>query len=793
MSLKPRRRATADRLIAAASDQTVLDCMTTGGEAGDLAAAAIRSALVERADQVGQYGVRISNARITGELDLSGCTVGFPIQFHDCEFVEPLLIEGSDLDLLAVVGTAVNGQDRLQSSVPGILGNGLRVRRDLVLSHTLITGAHETTSSVGRTAAVWLTESEIGGRIIAVGAVIDTPGHRAIQADRCRVTGDIRLIRGFRATAEIRLIGARLGSLDLAGCQLVSHNGRALDLAEATLGGSLFITDSPRHTPVIEGRLEMGRASINGRILIRRAILKAPPAGEGRHLYNAKDPAERLAVVAQGVSIRGDLSLEEKSCVVGGMTFAGATIDGGLLMDGAKIRNSQDLALDLTHARIGSKISAKGTKVRGTVDLNGAEVAGPLDFEGAVLTSPDLRYCLTAVRTVVHGDVRLLDAEIGGLYPGAMPGESGGLTFRGADLRGIFDAEGAKVTSPGDATINLHQARIAGNVRLCGGFRSVGFIALNRALVEGRLRCDGGTFEWRLREQGDSRPDEQNDRGVAFEAISATIRGGVGLGWTINDAVDFTDTHTSYLADRPRQDWPSQRSYLTGFTYERYAPLSMQGSGEWYWKTRAEWLSRSDPAAQGEPGDPGPWEQAARTLKGHGDATGSEKLLMEYLRTIRRRRVGWFRSRFVRALDRVFNDWFRGYGYRPLRALLPLALLIVAVTATLLPASESQVMRTADPSGEVYTPTGQLSLIESGESPVETCGKGKVRCFNPLLYAIDTVVPIVDLKQRTVWSPSVDAGGRLMLYWLNAATLAGWAISSLLVVGLARAGSRSLE
>ena len=119
--------------------------------------------------------------------------------------------------------------------------------------------------------------------------------------------------------------------------------------------------------------------------------------------------------------------------------------------------------------------------------------------------------------------------------------------------------------------------------------------------------------------------------------------------------------------------------------------------------------------------------------------------------------------------------------------------MIIAVTATLLPASESQVMRTADPSSVVYTPKGQLSLIESGQSPGEMCGKGKVRCFNPLLYAIDTVVPIVDLKQRTVWSPSVDAGGSLMLYWLNAATLAGWAISSLLVVGLARAGSRSLN
>jgi hypothetical protein len=793
VSFKPRHRATADRLIAAASSQTVLD-MITDGEAGDLAAAVVRTALVERADQVGQYGVRISNARITGTLDLSGCRISFPIQFRDCEFVEPLLIEGSDLDLLAVVGTPVNGEDGLTSSVPGILGNGLRVRRDLVLSHTLITGAHETTSSVGRTATVWLTESDIGGRIIAVGAVIDAAGDRAIQADRCRVTGDIRLIQGFRANGEIRFIGARLGgSLDLAGCQLKSPKGRALDLAEATVGGSLFITDTPRHAPTIEGRLEMGRASINGRILIRRAMLKAPPAGEGRHLYNAKDPAERLAIVAQGVGIRGDLSLEEKSCVVGAMTFAGATIDGGLLMDGAEICNSQDLALDLTHARIGSKVSARGAKVQGTVDLDGAEVAGPLDFEGAALTWPDFRYCLTAVRTVVHGDVRLADAEIGGPYSGGAPRESGGVSFRGADLHGIFDAERAKVNSPGDTAINLHQARVAGNVRLCAGFRAVGFVALNRAVIDGRLRCDGGTFEWRPREQGDSRPGEQNDRAVAFEAISATIRGGVGLGWTIDGAVDFTDAHTSYLADRSRQDWPSQRSYLTGFTYERYAPLTMQGSGEWHWKSRAAWLSRSDPAARGQPGDPGPWEQAARTLKSHGDAAGSEKLLMEYLRTKRKRRAGRFHSRFVRGLDRVFNDWFRGYGYRPLRALLPLALLIIVVTATLLPDSESQLMRTADPAGVVYTPRGQLSMIESGQSPVETCGKGKVRCFNPLLYAIDTVVPVVDLKQRTVWSPSVDAGGKPMLYWLNAATLAGWAISSLLVVGLARAGSRSLD
>lgn len=750
--------------------------------------------VVDRADEVSRFGLRISNARITGQLDLSACRIDFPIHFEDCEFVEPVLLEGSVVHSLAIVGTSSPDGDALRSSVPGILANGMRVERDLVLSRTLITGAHQTTSSLSRTAAVWLTEAEIAGRLIAVDTTIDTTADRAIQADRCQVTGDIRLIQGFRAKGEIRLIGAQLGgSLDLAGCELVPRNGRAIDLADATVGGSLFITDSPRHRPVIRGRLEMGRTSVNGRVLIRKARLEAPEPGVGRHLYNAKDPAQRLALLAQGATIRGELTMSEGTSMVGGATFAGATIDGGLLIDGISIENGFDVALDLTHAHIGTTVSAVQADIQGSVDLDGAEVAGPLDVRRAALSRPAHRYCLTAVTAVIHGDVRLVDATIGDSYPAATTGASGGLSFRGAEIRGMFDAERAQILSPGDASINLHQAQLAGNIRLCSGFRSVGVVMLNRAQVEGRLHCDDGSFEWRRREDGDPRPTRLNERESAFEAISSTVRGGIGLGWNIEGAVDFSDAHTSYLADRPERDWPSRRSYLTGFTYERYAETSMHGSGEWGWKTRTRWLRHCDPADSGDPGDPGPWEQAARTLKRHGDSEGSEEVLMAYLRTKRQRRAGWARFGVVRGWDRVVNDWFRGYGYRPLRALIPLVLLVVAVAAPLLPADSNRVMRAADPSGIVYTPQGELSQLESGRTPQNACGKGKVRCFNPWLYAVDTVVPIVDLKQRSTWAPSTDAGGGWMLAWVNAATLIGWAISSLLVVGLARAGSRALN
>src|SRR5262249_57720384 len=93
----------------------------------------------------------------------------------------------------------------------GVLGKGLRLRRDLDLSRSQIVGAQWTSASTSKRAAVWLCESEIGGRLICLDATIDAQGDRAIQADRIVVGGAVRFIHQFSARGEIRLIGARIG------------------------------------------------------------------------------------------------------------------------------------------------------------------------------------------------------------------------------------------------------------------------------------------------------------------------------------------------------------------------------------------------------------------------------------------------------------------------------------------------------------------------------------------------------------------------------------------------------
>jgi hypothetical protein len=67
------------------------------------------------------------------------------------------------------------------------------------------------------------------------------------------------------------------------------------------------------------------------------------------------------------------------------------------------------------------------------------------------------------------------------------------------------------------------------------------------------------------------------------------------------------------------------------------------------------------------------------------------------------------------------------------------------------------------------------------------CGDGQVRCFSPVLYAIDTVVPLISLDQRVTWYPDPRVRyGELMLWWLNLGTILGWLLSSIFVLSLAR-------
>jgi hypothetical protein len=739
------------QLLAASRARRGLDCAGAAVEAADLRVACLA------ADEADPFGLRLARARVNGALDLRTCNVPVPIRFESCTFTDPVNVQGARLHELVIIADPAASRP---SVLPGLLASGARIARDLVLSGMVIDGDNAAERATGGPASVWLTEADIGGSLVAYGTQILPPAGRSLHADRVRVAGNIRLVNGFRATGEIRLLAMQLGgSLDVMGAEFTPSGGRALDLAEASIGGSMFLLDSQDtgRRCRIRGRIEMNHATIRGALVIRNADLTAPPAGAGMRIYNIAAGAERTFLLAPRLTVHGVFRIEGDTIVHGGILLPGAQLGGGFAMDGTLL-NPHDTALDLSQARLDGGLNGDGVSVEGTIRLDGARVDGPIRLEHAALAKPHDHRCLSAVSLNATGDVQLRGlAALGG-----------SLAFRGASITGVFNAEDAYVTNPEGPTVSLHMAQVSGNVRLCGTFRSIGRVVLDRTVIGGRLRADGATLTF----SGTGEPGHWQ---AAVDATSAVIRGGMNLGWRVTSgAVNLTGATTSYLADRPDRDWPAE-SYIGGFAYERFEAVEWHGDAVWDAEARIAWLSRMTRY------DPRAWERLAAVLRTAGDGDGADTVLVAQRRHARRLRTG--RRRFFDLLQDVTVR----YGFRPQRALYLLVALITAVTAGLsLPGVQAQ-MRATDQNALVFTPSGAAPFGGEHDPPGD-CGNGKVRCLSPFFYAVDTVVPLIDLHQRSTWYPAAERNGVLLEWLLNLCTILGWIASTVFAVSFTRLG-----
>lgn len=750
-------------LAAACREGRVLDCAENGARRS-VDAAAIRRCCQAKAD-IDPRGLRLRNAVIAGSVDLAGLDLPFPLRFEACEFDSALVVAGATLAELALTGCA---------SLPGLLGNGLRVRRDLDLSGSRVTGGHRTSASTSKRSAIWLCESYIGGRLLCVNTSIDAAGERSLQADRMHVGGTVRLLHGFTARGEVRLVGARIeGSLDLTGAHIqAAATGLALDLGDATIeGGVYLISHGTGRRPVIQGRMDIGSARISGQFLIRDAVLNGPASVPAGSAY-AQARAGGTAVSAARLSVGADVTLEGSCEVSGGLDLSMSDMSSLSIGDNCSLRGLGHPALDLTNAELRSGLTIRpGAAVEGTLSLRGARIRGDLSLQKVTLSAPESTWLIAAQGLSVDGDVLLQD----------MHADGGPLEFRGATLGSVVDASRAQLNNPGGYTLSLHHAIVRGSVHLID-IESVGLMVLNRAAIGGRLQCTGGSFSC-------PGPSAFNQHGHAIKATSATIRGGMELGWeSASPSVDFTNTSTTYVEDDPR-NWP-EHFIISGFTYDRFEQSRRPGAARpWDHAARCAWLSHQ--AAY----DAGPYEQAARVFREHGYTTGAEEILIA-----QRRGAGLVAGARGAAPRRILHGIYGTsvrYGYRPGRVLWLLAALLILVIVSLkIPAGQA-TLRATDSAGDVYSTAGLLrsagantaNTAAPAGAPARTdaCGNGQVRCFSPVLYAIDTVVPLVTLEQRSTWYPEPHTpDGSLMQWWLNIATLLGWLLSSIFVLSLAR-------
>ncbi len=486
-------------------------------------------------------------------------------------------------------------------------------------------------------------------------------------------------------------------------------------------------------------------------LTVRASFLAALALGDGSHRQSRR-------VQLLGAWIEGRLDFGECE-VPASLWFFRCVFDTTPLFDGARLRGAlafpdcelpgllaercriaQDLALN-AGCTIASEVRLQQARIEG--DFNAARLA----MSGHESSLP-ARRSLTADGIEVGGDVRMAEGF----------DASGQVRFAGARVRGDFIASGARVHGPLDASgarrcaLVLDRIEVEGDLRLDQGFAAAGSVSAKRARIGGDLDCSGAAFD----RVGDAAWGE----GVSLLLDRAQIGGALRLARLQAPLLgaSFAGTRAKVLVD-DASSW-GERLVLDGFAYSHFGEGAPLDSG-----FRLAWLE-CQPAAHLD-GDfrMQPWRRAMRVLRGMGRGASAATLAWRREQRLRRiGRVGESLPGALRWLARAAHAGFgalAGYGWRPQR---------LAAWALLAWLGGGAFFALAQPHGA-------LAAVAPAAS------------FSPFAYALDLLLPGIDLHEASRWLPASSAAA---LPWSEAARAVGWALrlfgalaAALLLVSLA--------
>jgi hypothetical protein len=180
---------------------------------------------------------------------------------------------------------------------------------------------------------------------------------------------------------------------------------------------------------------------------------------------------------------------------------------------------------------------------------------------------------------------------------------------------------------------------------------------------------------------------------------------------------------------------------LDGFSYGDLEPYA----GARGKSGRLAWLAHGETTYRAQP-----YERLAAYYRRLGHDEEARRVLVAKQRR-RRAGLGLFGKIIGYALDGIV-----GYGYRPVRAF---SWLVVLVTV-----------------GSAYFTINRPALLDPLQHPH----------YQPILYAADLVIPIVNLGQADTWAPAGAA------QWVAAALVAlGWILATAVVAGITRVLARA--
>ncbi|MFD9081675.1 translocation/assembly module TamB domain-containing protein [Streptomyces erythrochromogenes] len=612
----------------------------------------------------------------------------------------------------------------IRCDLAGLTGNTLSATRGVNLTNTVMAGS------------VRLPGAQITGGLSLFGAVLsaDSTG-AALSADGAKVNGGL-FLDALTARGTVRLMRTDVtGQLSLRGAKLISADstGTALYADGAKAGGGLFLDGDF----IARGAVRLTRAEVQGQLSLR-----------GAKLTGADNNGNALN--ADGAKVNGGLFLDEVTAH-GTMRLMGSEITGQLSLCGAKLisADSTGTALYADEAKVVASAVLDKVTAHGTVRLMGSEITGQLSLRGTKLNSADpTGTALYADRMKVNGNVFLDEGFT----------SAGAVRLTGTVIAGQLSLRGAKLTGAdnnGD-TLDAHGTTVGDGMFLDGDFTSVGAVQLSGATIDGTLTLDGAKL------------------GTQVALMASDMQVSHQLRWRPREIVlgmvNLERASVRHLVDDwslPAAHWPQPgQLLLAGFKYEEFGGLHQATC-----KQRLEWIRSSHaPAYAGTPAifASQPYGQLALVYR----RTGQEKEAREVsiARRSDLRKYGDL-GLLGKSGNRVFGLIF-AHGYKPLRAVWWLVGVYILVFFAYLLAQQHDIVVPAKP-------TSALKEVPTAQDCVED-----YPCFYPAGYAVDVVIPLINVRQAENWRINGDAPwGWAWTAGTGLATGLGWGLSTLAVAG----------
>ncbi|WP_309109894.1 hypothetical protein [Saccharothrix sp.] len=749
--------------------------------------------------------VSLSGSTVEGLVDLTDADIAGSLVLRDARLVAPtpggLALHADRVKLagaLLAQGVSVSGELRMAGAQVGgncnfssgslnnphahsVNATGMHVGGNLLFNNSTIFGTVLLANARVDSALT------LRGASVAAGKVDEEAGldphadpTSTVVLDRVTVDGDVQLDREFSSAGTVRMVNARLGgTLSLSGGHFDAEDhalGDGVDSAEAAAESGSDEPDGGESDGAEPGSAKSAGAEPGGDNQAGAGPSNVKQAGAGpgsgepggngfgggaagggagssgwvARVEAARTAAAGLAGTVRArvgkesgetAPVRAESALEPSEPVA---KKAGAAsgprlhrLMGDRQSGGERVAEPTGFgrALHLDGAQVGGDLIARQAFVRGQIRMVDLQVKGSLTLDGSALDNPRADAVL-GNRSNIGSNLTAREVEV-----------AGGLELRGVRIGANLDLRGSRITQPGryrhmpagKPSLDVGGAVIGRDLICAGGakeFVAHGGVRARRAQV-GRMANFSGAV---LGDKLDSHA--LNALGLQVQELVLTPvsppRGDVTLRQVRCTSLDDNENFWSATG------WID----LEEFRYDSLRnPIDLRDDDEV--DRRLRWLRQAMRRAY----RPGPYDQFADMLRACGNDEHAATVLVEKQR-LRYRAVAEGR-RWLRPLVLLWS-WLQrsmvGYGYRPARAL---AWLVV-----------SWVL------GSVWFSVGE---------PLEVINSDDRLPWNPWLFTIDLVVPIVDFGNKNRWQL---AGAS---QWIGAGLIVtGWVLATTVAAGLTR-------